>query len=192
MERSMDSGSRSLGGLLGEPICRHAYPQTVSDAAFFQLVDGDAKDKDASHKPKDGDFTGPIQVAEATWVILRREGVIPAQRVDPKSELVRKSTYEMIYEVKLKEEMGKYMVELMEAASINNKLTGTFKEAGTIPNVDQDVKLMGGRNTPPSNTATLQPVQAAGGNGPQAKTPLPAGLPPEVVKQAESLSKPSK
>ena len=72
-ERSMDSGSRSLGGLLAEPITRHAYPQHVSDAAFRQLVDGDPNDKDPAHKPKDGDFTGPIQVAEATWVLLKRE-----------------------------------------------------------------------------------------------------------------------
>ena len=50
----MDTGSRSLGGLLGEPITRHAYPQTLSDAAFRQLVDGDPDDKDPSHKPKDG------------------------------------------------------------------------------------------------------------------------------------------
>ena len=42
----MDTGSRSLGGLLAEPITRHAYPQNVSDAAFAQLVDGDPKDKD--------------------------------------------------------------------------------------------------------------------------------------------------
>ena len=33
-EQSMDTGSRSLGGLLGEPITRHAYPQTLTDAAF--------------------------------------------------------------------------------------------------------------------------------------------------------------
>src|SRR5262249_59290865 len=38
-DRSMDSGSRSLGGLLAEPITRHAYPQHVSDAAFTHLVD---------------------------------------------------------------------------------------------------------------------------------------------------------
>ena len=76
-ERSMDSGSRSLGGLLAEPITRHAYPQNVSDAAFRQLVDGDPNDKDPTHKPKDGDFTGPIQVAEATWVLLKPRGGHP-------------------------------------------------------------------------------------------------------------------
>ena len=55
-EQSMDTGSRSLGGLLAEPITRHAYPQTISDAAFRQLVDGDPDDQDPSHKPKDGRF----------------------------------------------------------------------------------------------------------------------------------------
>ena len=54
MDESMDTGSRSLGGLLAEPITRHAYPQTISDAAFEQLVDGDKADRDPSHKPKDG------------------------------------------------------------------------------------------------------------------------------------------
>ena len=114
-ERSMDTGSRSLGGLLAEPITRHAYPQNVSDAAFGQLVDGDPKDKDPTHKPKDGDFTGPIQVAEATWIVIRREGIIPAQGVDPKDENVRKGVYDMIYEVKLKEAMNEVFVELMKA-----------------------------------------------------------------------------
>ena len=79
-DESMDAGSRSLGGQLAEPITRHAYPQTVSDAAFRQLVDGDPADKDPTHKPKNGDFTGPIQAAESVWVILRRDAVIPADR----------------------------------------------------------------------------------------------------------------
>ena len=104
-EQSMDTGSRSLGGLLAEPITRHAYPRHVSDAAFHQLVDGDPKDRDPNHKPKDGDFTGPIQVAEATWVIIRREELIPARRRHLKDENVRKGVYEMIYEVKIKEAM---------------------------------------------------------------------------------------
>src|SRR5262249_59407798 len=125
--RSMDTGSRSLGGLLPEPITRHAYPQNVSNAAFAQLVDGDPKDKDPAHKPKNGDFSGPIQVAEATWVIIKREEVIPAKNVDPKNEQVRKGVYEMIYEVKLKEAMNEIFVELMKASAIDNKLTGRLK-----------------------------------------------------------------
>jgi foldase protein PrsA len=200
IDRSMDSGSRSLGGLLAEPISRHAYPQTVSDAAFYQLVDGDPKDKDPDHKPKNGDITGPIQVAEATWVLLRREGLIPAQPVDPNNETVKKQTYEMIYEVKLKEGMGAVMVELMQAAAIDNKLIGRVKLANETMDLDQEVKLMGGRpNAGTNNTATARPVSpaaaAAGatpGATPKVNVPTPTGVSPEVVKQAESLTKPFK
>jgi hypothetical protein len=193
MERSMDSGSKSLGGLLAEPISRHAYPQNVSDAAFYQLVDGDPKDTDPKHKPKDGDITGPIQVAEATWIILRREGLITGQRVDPNSEQVKKTTYEMIYEVKLKEEMGQYMVNLMEKAAIHNKLTGRDKAANESIDVDQDVKLMGAnKGGPRPSPATANARPAAGSvTTPQYKTPTPAALSPEVLKQSEKLTRPS-
>ncbi len=37
-ERSVDTGSRSLGGLLAQPITRHAFPQELSDKAFRELV----------------------------------------------------------------------------------------------------------------------------------------------------------
>ena len=46
-------------------------------------------------------------------------------------------TYEMIYEVKLKEAMGDYMVDLMQAAAIDNKLTGKVKLANEQIDVDQ-------------------------------------------------------
>ncbi len=170
-ERSMDSGSRSLGGLLAEPITRHAYPQNVSDAAFPQLVDGDPEDKDPAHKPKDGDITGPIQVAEATWIILRREGVIPAQKVDPNNEQIRKATYEMIYQVKLKEAMNEYFANLMHAAAIDNKLTGRIKLANEEDGqADETVQLMGHQqqNPPPA------PTPAPG----RSKLPTPAGISP--------------
>ena len=186
-ERSMDTGSRSLGGLLAEPITRHAYPQNVSDAAFRQLVDGDPTDKDPAHKPKDGDFTGPIQVAEATWVLLKREGVIPAQNVDPKDENIRKGTYEMIYDVKLKEAMGAYFVELMRASAIDNKLNGHIKLANEEMHpdhqVDGEVKLMSnpGQGTPPA------PAPAA--SSPKAKLPAPAAVSSDVRKQVESLQR---
>ena len=177
----MDTGSRSLGGLLAEPITRHAHPTTISDAAFSQLVDGDPRDKDPTHKPKDGDFTGPIQVAESTWIILRREGVIPAQKVDPNNETVRKMTYEMIYEVKLKEAMNEYFANLMHAAEIDNKLTGRIKLANEedVPD-DQNVQLMGHQqqNPPPAPTP-------AGG---KAKLPTPAGITPDA---AQVLERPS-
>ena len=182
MERSMDSGSRSIGGLLAEPISRHAYPQNVSDAAFHQLVDGDFTDKDPKHKPKDGDFTGPIQVAEATWILLRRDGLIPAQTVDPKNDAVRKDVYEMIHEVKLKEEMNLYMNELMEQAAVDNKLIGRVKFAGEALGLDKSVQQAGGsRTSPPS-------VKDAAGAAARQKTPTPAGLSQETLKQAESLN----
>ena len=150
---SMDAGSRSLGGQLAEPITRHAYPQTVADAAFRQLVDGDPDDRDPTHKPKDGDFTGPIQAAEAVWVILRRDAVIPAvEGVSLKNEQVKKQTYEMIYEVKLKETMGIVFQELVKAAAIENKLVGSVKMA----NEEQD---------PDFNTADKSSTKLMGNNG---------------------------
>ena len=190
-ERSMDSGSRSLGGLLAEPITRHAYPQHVADAAFYQLVDGDPKDKDPKHKPKDHDFTGPIQVAEATWVVIRREGVIPAQPVDPKAENVRKGVYDMIYEVKMKEAMNEVFVDLMRAAEIDNKLTGRVKAANEemLPEsqTDGEVKLMSN----PGGTPPAAPTAAgAGAAAPRMNLPPPAGAPPEVLQQTQQLSQP--
>ena len=179
MERSMDSGSRSIGGLLAEPISRHAYPQHVSDNAFHQLVDGDPADKDPKHKPKDGDFTGPIQVAEATWILLRREGVIPAQNVDLKNEAVRKDVYDMIYEVKLKEAMNLYMNDLMNQAAVDNKLTGHVKFAGEAINLDADLQQA---------AASRPTVKDAAGAAAKQKTPTPAGLSREALQQSESLN----
>lgn len=193
MERSMDSGSRSLGGLLAEPISRHAYPKNVSEASFEQLVDGDPKDKDPSHKPKNGDFTGPIQVAQSTWILLRREDVIAAQPVKSTDENVRKATYEMIYDVKLKEEMGKVMVGLMEFASVDNKLTGKTKMANEPVDQEKEVQLMGRKpgSNPQDAALPSSTGNAAGANAPNLKNPTPAGLPPEVAKQAEPLTRPS-
>lgn len=189
MEQSMDTGSRSLGGLLAEPISRHAYPATVSDAAFQQLVDGDAADKNPDHKPKNGDFTGPIQVAEATWVILRRESIIPAQPMDPNNPAVKKSVHDMIYEVKLKEAMAEYMANLLRNAAIDNKLTGKVKLVEERYDSDEQVKRMGGRPTPTS--APAQPTNAGASapaaNTPRLKTPTPAALSPEVARQAEAI-----
>ena len=162
-EESIDPGSRSLGGQLGEPITRHAYPPNVSNAAFRQLVDGDPADKDP-HKPKDGDFSGPIQAAEAVWVILRREAIIPAHpTASLKDERIKKQTYEMIYEVKLKETMGMIFQELTRAAEIQNNLVGNVKMANEeqqeeFNSVDKNsVKLMktpGGASGPLHENAT--------------------------------------
>jgi parvulin-like peptidyl-prolyl isomerase len=191
-KESMDTGSRSLGGLLAEPITRHAYPQTISDAAFEQLVDGDKADKDVSHKPKDGSVTGPIQVSEMVWIVLRRETLIPADtRFTLKDEEVRKRTYEMIYEVKLKEQMGLVMQELIKASAIENQLTGTVKlaneEKHTEYSVQDDVKLMS--NPPHAKSAP----SASGAMSPAARqkmaTQPPVGLSPEVSREFEKINR---
>ena len=201
-ERSIDPGSRALGGLLAEPITRHAYPQSVSDKAFEQLVDGDPKDKDPSHKPKDGDFSGPIQVAEMAWVILRRESIIPAVKGASLSDpQVKKQTYDMIYDVKLKETMNQVFQEYARAAGIENKLTGAIKMANeeqdpdykkAKSDIDGKVELMS--NPPPtrvdSNTANAANPAAAPAT--RAKLPTPAALSPDAATQFENLQRPLK
>ncbi|WP_250846840.1 peptidylprolyl isomerase [Aquisphaera insulae] len=199
-ERSMDSGSRAMGGLLAEPITRHAYPQTLSDAAFRQLVDGDPADKDPNHKPKNGDITGPIQMAESTWVIFRREDVIPAVAgVSLQDERIKKNTYDMIYEVKLKEMMGIVFQELVKSSSIDNKLVGSVK----LANEEQQADF----NTADRNPAGAKPANGAGGDAattdPNAvrtssdadaapgklKLPPPVAASAETVQQMEKIQK---
>jgi foldase protein PrsA len=188
-ERSMDPGSRSLGGLLAEPITRHAYPKHVADRAFQQLVDGDPLDKDPSHKPKNGDITGLIQVSESAWVILRREEVVPAVKtVSLKDEQVRKQTYEMIYQVKLKEAMEDLFQEVIKASAIENRLTGGIKLANEEKypqyRVDGDVKLMG---TKESDNGVGARAASATGAASSLKLPPPAALSPEASRQFRSL-----
>lgn len=190
---SMDQGSAPLGGMLAEPITRHAYPQTVSDAAFQQLVDGDPNDKDPEHKPKDGDFTGPIQVAEATWVVIKREGLVPPQTsMSLKDQSVRKQCYEMIYDVKLKEAMNETMVDLIKNARIDNKLTGRVKEPNEdelyTQHADGNVKLMGGGAEGAAAPGGQAPG-AASGDGTGLKVPTPPGVSADdvFIKQAEKL-----
>jgi foldase protein PrsA len=200
-DRSIDRGSAALGGQLAEPITRHAYPQTVSDRAFQQLVDGDPADKDPSHKPKDGDFTGPIQVGEMAWVILRRESVVPAvKNVSLSDPNIRKETYEMIYDVKLKEKMSEVFQEYAQAAGIENKLTGTVKSANeeqqadykkAKSEVDGQVELMSNPAPTRADSAT-KPGDATVAPTTRSKLPTPAGLAPDAAAQFQNLQRPLK
>jgi parvulin-like peptidyl-prolyl isomerase len=192
-DRSVDPGTRALGGLLAQPITRHAYPQHLSDAAFRSLVDGDPRDRDPSHKPKDGDFTGLIQVSESSWVILRRESVVPGKTgIDPKNEQVRKQLYDMVYEVKLKEAMGAVFQEFLNAAAIENKLTGSIKLAHEQRNpdyrVDGSVNLM---SNPPaakqSGSAPNSEAAPAADATARPKLPPPVALSPEAAKQFDAI-----
>ena len=198
-DESMDVGSRSLGGQLAEPITRHAYPRTVADAAFRQLVDGDPEDKDPRNKPKNGDFSGPIQAAESVWVILRREAIIPAtEGASLKDERIKKQTYEMIYEVKLKEMMGIVFQELMKMSAIENKLVGSVKLANEEQTDDfnsldkSKVKLMNNAGGGDSNLdERAVRAAASGGSAPSSrvKLPPPVAASPEAVQQFENMQK---
>ena len=127
-EKSLDTATRSFGGLLPDPIARHAVPREVSDAAFIQLVDGDPADKNPLHKPKDGDITGPIQVNEGAWVILKREALAAGKSGSLNDPEVRNMLQVQMFDVKLKDSMNKLYEGLMLAAAIDNKLTGQVKE----------------------------------------------------------------
>ena len=198
-DESMDAGSRSLGGQLAEPITRHAYPRNVADAAFRQLVDGDPDDKDPTHRPKNGDITGPIQAAEAVWVILRRDAIIPVtEGASLKDERVKKQTYEMIYEVKLKEMMGVVFQELVKMSAIENKLVGTVKLANEEQQADYNsvdkskVKLMsnaGGGDSTVDDRAVRAAGSGSTGTGSRVKLPPPVGVSPEAVQQFENFQK---
>ena len=177
-DKSIDVTSRSLGGLLGEPITRHAHPRTVSDAAFQQLVDGDPKDNNPAHKPKDLDFTGPIQVTDASWCIIRRESVVKAEQVDRNNPHVKKMLNEMMYEAKVKSKMTEVYQDLVRASAIENVLTGQTKLANeeTQPesNVDSDVKLMS--NPQSGNSPAPATRAAAPTSGTSASNKPPVGV----------------
>jgi foldase protein PrsA len=191
-ERSLDSSTRSLGGLLPEPIARHAYPRTVSDSAFAQLVDGDPQDKDPRHKPKDGDITGPIQVNEGAWVILKREALSEASAQNPTDPTVRKMLNDQMFDVKLTEAMKTIYEDLMRGSSIDNKLTGQVKMANEEDhpdfrqNIDGNVKLM-------SSAGETKPSAATAGRvtGPTSRAAAagqtPAGVPADAVNTARSV-----
>lgn len=144
--RSIDQATKAHGGLLEQPLTRHAYPREVSDKAFQQLVDGDPQDRDPSHKPKDGDVSGPIQVNKETWLLMKREGVDAAMAYDPKDPTVRKTMHSMIYDAKLKEAMSEVFEELVKNSAVENRLTGQVKVANEDQQpdsrVDGNVRLM--------------------------------------------------
>lgn len=188
--RSIDDATKANAGLLGQPLTRHAYPRNVSDSAFEQLVDGDPNDKDPKHKPQNGSITGPIQVTDNTWILMKREGVIPATPQDPKDPAVRKKLHDMIFDAKLKEEMSEVFEALVRASAVENKLTGQIKLASEETNpdyrVDSDVKLMSGDGTKPAAGGT--PTPAAASNAVRQKAAASA-VKPEDRKAAEGFMK---
>ncbi|HEV3163866.1 MAG TPA: peptidylprolyl isomerase [Isosphaeraceae bacterium] len=196
--RSIDMTTASLGGLVGEPLTRHAYPRTVSDAAFLQLVDGDSKDTNPAHKPKDSDFSGPIQVNETSWVILRREAVIPGTKANLDDPNIRRMLNDMMYEAKVKSKMGEVYQDLVRGAAIVNVLTGQEKMAHEEEHpehrVDGDVQLMSNPNAAvPAVPGAPVPSGAAAAAGVKpGPDRAPSGVPAEAAKTVEALKRPLK
>jgi hypothetical protein len=89
----------------------------------------------------------------------------------------------MIYEVKLKEAMNEFFVELMKDATIDNKLTGHVKlaheESEQTGVADKNVKLMSN----PDGEVPSNASKAGSGLGPAVKLPTPAALSPDVIKK---------
>jgi hypothetical protein len=188
-DRSIDPSTKALGGMLPEPIARHAEPRNISDSAFSQLVDGDPKDTNPAHKPKDGDFTGPIQVHESAWLIMRREELLPARNANPADPTIQAQLKAQMFEVKLNKEVASLFEDLMKASAIDNKLTGHVKMAHEEQHpefkqgLDQKVQRM-------SNAGETQVPTPTGGRSP-ASTPgaarTPAGVPADAASTASKV-----
>ncbi|MDB5352796.1 MAG: Peptidylprolyl isomerase [Planctomycetota bacterium] len=167
-QRSVDQATKPLGGLLPQPLTRHAFPRNVSDKAFLQLVDGEPGDRDPAHKPKDGDISGPIQVTASTWIVIKREGLIPAKAQDRNEPNTKARLKTLIYEAKLKEAMSEVFDELVQASEVQNHLTGQTKLAHEEKNpdhrVDGKVQLMSQQQTesnPPAAGTSAARAKAA-------------------------------
>jgi hypothetical protein len=196
-ERSTDQATRAFGGLLGEPIPRHGYPREVSDEAYAQLVDGDPKDTDPANKPKDGDFTGPIQVNGMAWVIIKRESLEPSRPYNPNDPALRASFHSQMYSVKLEAAVKDVFNELMLAASVDNRLTGAIKLANEQNDPDSqinanEVKLMSGtvKATPGRANTSGAATARRPGQPASARPSAPTGLPDGVATQADRLAQP--
>lgn len=188
--RSIDSETKPLGGMGLQPMSRHAYPLKLSQSAFEQLVDGDPLDKNPAHKPKDGDLTGPVEVTENVWAIMRRESVEPAREYDPNDEQDRKRFKDLLQEVRLKEKMQEVYNELVERSAVENRLTGDVKPANeanaAAHKTDGDLKLMS--NPPPPRVEGTQVEMTPA--GPKAKAPTGGVGPLNIPKPALAPAQP--
>ena len=194
---SIDPATRADGGRpTNGPLARHAYPREVSDRLFTQLVDGDPDDKNPDHKPKDGDISGPIQVTDEMWVVVKREGVIPAKPFDASNPAIEKQMRESIFESKIQQHMEELFSEMSRTAAIENKLTGSVKTAENElkPPVDGEVKLMGQKASEeraaktgqanPANLTTAATTAAAT----KGKLPPPKNLDPSDLETRQKAT----
>lgn len=181
-EKSVDPETRSVGGLLRDPVPRHGYPREVFDKVFAQLVDVDPKYKPGSpdyekFRPKDGDVSGIIQISEGMWAIFRRDGTIPAQPYDANNQEVVKQMRASIQDAKVQEKIAEIYQDMMRQASIENLLTGQIKDKGM-----EEAKAMVDRVATPD--AALKQAAApapAGASAPGAHPAPAAGQPPAAL-----------
>jgi foldase protein PrsA len=195
MEISIDQ-SRSVGGLYSEPIARFSYPRNISDAAFRQLADGDPNDKDPNHKPKDGDITGPIQLTETTWVIMKREGLIPRKEMDKKDATIRENLRQLVFDARIKEKMAEVYAELEKQTAIENKLSGRVKlaneeaqpEAQDIPKRESMSEQSAAR-AGAADPSVRQAAAAAAAAGQRVNVPAPRAVDPSEINRVNALRK---
>ena len=145
----MDPGSRSLGGLLAEPITRHAYPAEPLRRGV-----------PATRRRRPG-RQGPQPQAQGRRLHRadpgRRDGLgHPPPRVARSRRQGRRPQGPAGPEADLRDDLrgqaqggdGRIFQELIKAAAIENQLTGTVKLANEEKDpdygVDDDVKLMSG------------------------------------------------
>lgn len=185
--RSMDEATRSLGGLMAEPITRHAEPRQISDRVFEQLVDGDPAD-DEAHKPKNGSFTGPIQVSKDAWVVFMREEWMPGKKVNADDPKVKALLAEQIKEVKISEKMDTIFRGIKDRAAIENRLTGQVSIAGERGNGLRDAQDQTADAGDDPTARGRKSVSTLKGNQPRVKTP-PA---PRLARPEPASSAPSR
>lgn len=193
-EKSLDNATRPFGGLLPEPIARHAVPREVSDAAFAQLIDGDPNDKNPAHKPKDGDITGPIQINEGAWVIMKREAIAPGRSGSLADKQVRDMLEVQMFDVKLKDSMNKIYEGLMLAAKIENKLTGQYKEGHEEDSpeykaalTDKQLMNVAGETKPSTLPSTTRAVAPGSTTPIGASSRPPAGVPSGAAETTQAV-----
>jgi foldase protein PrsA len=191
MEISIDQ-SRSIGGLYSEPVARFSYPRNISDAAFRQLVDGDPEDKDPSHKPKDGDISGPIQLTETTWVLLKREGLIPRKQVDKKDAAVRENLRQIVFDAKIKGAIAEVYGDIEKNSAIENRLSGRVKLANEEAQPEAQEGAAAARQAsaarqPAADAAVRPTAAAAAAAAKKLNVPTPKGLDPSEVQRANNL-----
>ncbi len=160
--RSIDTATRALGGQIGDPIFRYSAPRNVTDAIYEQLVDGEPDRLPGDNgitstltaenrvkKPKDGDFTGPIQLDDTVWLIFKRDQLLPADTsVSKDDEALRAQLQSTVTNTKLQQQMAAIFSELQQSAEIDNKLTGSKQLPNEMQQQDTNVQATSGFKTP--------------------------------------------